>query len=182
LDLFDKVTIYKEGPSSTNNGCLIHGFAKYGELQKALELFKEAQQLGLQLPIHPYTSLIISLGKNNRIAEARGLFQQMCSDGIPPDLKSYNSLLDVCIKNRDFTLALELFDEMSNKNLVPDTQSFNSFIKGYLKAGDLNRALEFLHYKIEVCLSVCLSEAQKTRKIPRMKIRGNFVGLQFFRC
>jgi pentatricopeptide repeat protein len=71
----------------------VDGFAKEGDMTKALELLKRMRTRGVDPNEFTYTCVIGAMAKNKRIEQAKKMLQYMKSEGIHPRVVTYNAFL-----------------------------------------------------------------------------------------
>ncbi|KAL4186565.1 hypothetical protein AMTRI_Chr09g14720 [Amborella trichopoda] len=75
---------------------LVAGFSRNGLVDKALQVFREIEGLGMELNIISWTSMVAALAQNGRDLEALDLFREMQITGISPNSVTIPCVLPAC--------------------------------------------------------------------------------------
>jgi pentatricopeptide repeat protein len=85
-------------PNDVTYGCLIDACIKNGNLQKALQVFKDMKKDKVKMNTIIYTTLIKGYAKEFMLDEALALYEEMISNqDIHPNTVTYNSLIDCSV-------------------------------------------------------------------------------------
>ncbi|PIN01504.1 hypothetical protein CDL12_25987 [Handroanthus impetiginosus] len=75
---------------------LIAGFSRHGLVDKALTVFKELQDQGVELNVVSWTSVIACCSQHGKDVEALDLFREMQAAGVKPNSMTIPCLLPAC--------------------------------------------------------------------------------------
>jgi pentatricopeptide repeat protein len=87
---------------------LVSKFAKEGDWQKALEVFKNVHVLGLQADTTITNAAIAACGVGHDVAQARDIFNGMRDAGLSPDPITYKALIAVLVRCGEWHSAIEV--------------------------------------------------------------------------
>ncbi|KAH8956695.1 hypothetical protein BDL97_07G055400 [Sphagnum fallax] len=130
----DALRVFNKMPSRdvVTWSALILGHVKYGQGQKALELFRQMQQEGVHPDTVTYVGVlnacvsIMALGRGQG-QKALDIFQQM-QEGVQPDtvwaVVCWNAMIFVHVKCGEGHKALELFQKMLQEGVQPDAVTY----------------------------------------------------------
>ncbi|KAL0371557.1 UNVERIFIED_CONTAM: Pentatricopeptide repeat-containing protein, chloroplastic [Sesamum angustifolium] len=134
---------------------LISAYAKSGycdeairvfeNYKRALEIFDEMLQNGVQPDRITYNSLLAVCSGAGLWESARSLFDEMVYKGIDQDIYTYNTLLDAACSGGHMDVAFDIMAEMPAKNILPNEVTYSTMIRGCAKSGRLDRALNLFN-------------------------------------
>ncbi|CAN5972805.1 unnamed protein product [Sphagnum jensenii] len=116
---------------------LIFGHVKCGQGYKALELFQQMQQEGVQPNTITFVGFLNACASEAALEEGRCTHQQIISSSFESDLFVVNSLIDMYVKCGSMEEAWTVF----NKIPCCDVVSWNIMISGHVKCGQGHKAL-----------------------------------------
>lgn len=120
---------------------LIDMFAKCGDIDKAMKLFKNMKEK----TIVTYTSLIFGLAMNGRGLEAISLFEEMERNEIFPDDVAFIGLLYACSHSGLVEKGHQYFNLMKNEFfIVPKIEHYGCMVDLFGRAGLVKEALDFV--------------------------------------
>ncbi|KAK8496095.1 hypothetical protein V6N13_010510 [Hibiscus sabdariffa] len=123
------------------NNALIDMFAKCGDVDKALKLFRTMNERS----IVSWTSVIVGLAMHGRGLQAVSLFQQMVRDGVAPDGVVFIGLLSACSHSGLVEKGKEYFDLMRKEfGLLPKIEHYGCMVDMLCRAGLVREAVEFV--------------------------------------
>lgn len=121
---------------------LIDMFAKCGDVEKALRLFREMNDKN----IVSWTSLIDGMAMHGRGAEAVSLFEEMKTTGIVPDDVAFIGLLTACSHSGLVEEGRQYFEAMTKEyRVLPKMEHYGCMVDLLSRAGLIKDALEFVH-------------------------------------
>ncbi|KAL5783136.1 hypothetical protein ACOSP7_008165 [Xanthoceras sorbifolium] len=123
------------------SNALIDMFAKCGDVDKALKLFRNMTGRN----IVSWTSVIDGLATHGRGLEAVALFEEMIGAGVAPDDVAFIGLLSACSHSGLVDKGREYFDSMKKDfNLVPKIKHYGCVVDMLCRAGLVKEAFEFV--------------------------------------
>lgn len=135
--------IEKEEIQKTVELCnaLIDTFAKCGDVDKALELFRNMNGR----TIVSWTSVIVGLAMHGRGLEAISLFEEMISCGVTPDDVAFIGLLSACSHSGLVEKGKRLFSLMTRDyGIVPKIEHYGCMVDMLCRAGLVKEAIAFV--------------------------------------
>lgn len=117
---------------------MIMGFAKCGQGQKALELYRQMQARALKPNVSTFKGVLIACGSEMDLQEGKQVHLQISQSGCESDMFVASSLVDMYAKCGSIEDALRVFDKMPIRDLV----SWNALILGFVKNGEVEKAFE----------------------------------------
>ncbi|KAK1433717.1 hypothetical protein QVD17_10632 [Tagetes erecta] len=132
----------------------IHAFGTWGELETALNLFKEMKEksgclTNLAPDLCTYNSLIQSLCFNGKVNDALIVWEELKSSGHEPDEFTYRIVIQGCCKCYRMNDATKIFSEMQHNGFRPDTVVYNSLLDGFLKSRKLMEACQLFEKMVD---------------------------------
>jgi len=101
--------------------------AKAGNPKKALRLFEEMEERGIQPDVTVYNILIHVLGQADRVNESLQVMHKMLEIGCRPNVMTYNSLIrNLCIAGR-MHKAYQLLEQMVHQRCIPNATTYHYF-------------------------------------------------------
>nr|GEX19505.1 pentatricopeptide repeat-containing protein At4g21065-like [Tanacetum cinerariifolium] len=121
---------------------LIDMFAKCGDVDKALRLFR-----GLDgKTIVSWTSVIVGLAMHGRGLEAASLFEEMKSSGVEPDDVTFIGLLSACSHSGLVNEGRKYFNSMTEEfHITPKIEHYGCMVDLFSRAGLVKEALKFVN-------------------------------------
>ncbi|KAJ6336686.1 hypothetical protein OIU76_006542 [Salix suchowensis] len=110
---------------------IIVGFAKAGDLDKALEFLGVVQGSGLSVKTATLVTVIWGLGNCGRTEEAEAIFEEMRDNGLQPRTRAYNALLRGYVKAGLLRDAEFVVLEMERSDVLPNEQTYSLLIDAY---------------------------------------------------
>ncbi|KAK6138927.1 hypothetical protein DH2020_027342 [Rehmannia glutinosa] len=105
-----------------------------------LSLFHQMQELGYEVTVHLFTTLI----RVGKVDMAWKFFHEIKSHGLKPDDVSYTSMIGVLCKASKMAEVVELFEQMELNREVPCAYAYNTMIMGYGSFGRFDEAYGLL--------------------------------------
>lgn len=132
----------------------IHAFGNWGELETALNLFKEMKKKSgcfsyLAPDLCTYNSLIQSLCFNGKVNDALVVWEELKSSGHEPDDFTYRIIIQGCCKCYRMNDAVKIFSEMQYNGFRPDTVVYNSMLDGFLKSRKVMEACQLFEKMVD---------------------------------
>ncbi|CAG8611991.1 13065_t:CDS:1, partial [Funneliformis caledonium] len=121
-------------------GLMITMYGKWGEYDKAENIFVEICQKNISYDVYTYNKFIYIYANIGNLHRVYQLLQDMKSKSIHPILSTYNIIILAYIRNKNITGALSLLHEIEEKGLQPDVVTFNTIINGFLQLHDFKNA------------------------------------------
>ncbi|KVH99833.1 pentatricopeptide repeat-containing protein At4g21065-like [Cynara cardunculus var. scolymus] len=120
---------------------LIDMFAKCGDVDKALRLFRSLDGK----TIVSWTSVIVGMAMHGRGLEAASLFEKMKDDGVAPDDVTFIGLLSACSHSGLVDEGRRYFDSMTQEfHITPKIEHYGCMVDLFSRAGHVKEALEFV--------------------------------------
>jgi pentatricopeptide repeat protein len=117
---------------------IIAGHVTCGQGQKALELFQQMQQEGVQPDCITFVALLNACASVMALGEGKRVHEQITQSPYESNLIVGNSLVDMYAKCGSMEDAVRVFEKMPLRDVV----SWNVIISGYVKCGQEREALE----------------------------------------
>ncbi|CAK9234682.1 unnamed protein product [Sphagnum troendelagicum] len=136
----DAMRVFSQMPSCdvVSWTVMIFGHIRCGQGQKALELFQQMQQEGVQPNPVTFVGVVNACASLVALEEGRCAHEQIIQSGCESDVSVGNSLIDMYGKCGSMEDARRVFNEMPSHNVV----SWTTIIFGYVKSGQGQKALE----------------------------------------
>ncbi|XVE53631.1 hypothetical protein DITRI_Ditri03aG0018400 [Diplodiscus trichospermus] len=123
------------------NNALIDMFAKCGDVDKALKLFRTMSKRS----IVSWTSVIVGLAMHGRGSQAVSLFHEMIRDRVVPDDVVFIGLLSACSHSGLVEKGKEYFDLMRKDfGILPKIEHYGCMVDMLCRAGLVREAVEFV--------------------------------------
>ncbi|KAM0756175.1 hypothetical protein T439DRAFT_320873 [Meredithblackwellia eburnea MCA 4105] len=118
----------------------------------ALELFEEAERLGVAANVYLFNTLISKLSRARRAREVLEYFDLMKEKGLRPSPITFGAVINACCKTGDDVSAEALFKEMVNsEGFKPRVPPYNTMIQFYTQTKpDRERALAYYDAMLKV--------------------------------
>nr|XP_043612273.1 pentatricopeptide repeat-containing protein At4g21065-like [Erigeron canadensis] len=136
-------SVEREKISKTMQLCnaLIDMFAKCGDVDKALRLFRSLDRA----TIVSWTSVIVGMAMHGRGLEAASLFEEMVNSGVVPDDVTFIGLLSACSHSGLVDEGRKYFDAMTQEfHIMPRIEHYGCMVDLFSRAGLVKEALEFV--------------------------------------
>jgi pentatricopeptide repeat protein len=117
---------------------MILGHMKCGQGQKALELFRQMQQEGVQPNSVTFVGVLNACASIIALDEGRCVHLQIIQSGLESNVFVGNSLIDMYVKCGSLEDAWIVFNKMPSQDVV----SWNAMILGHVKCDQGQKALE----------------------------------------
>ena len=128
-------------PDEILYNCLMDACIRFGNSQKAEDLFNEMINSEIKASSVTYGILIKSYGLNNKLDKSFETFEKMKELNYVPNAVTYGCLIDACIKNNRVDKAIDVFESMNKDKIKPNTIIYTTLIKGFSKTQQLDKAL-----------------------------------------
>lgn len=120
---------------------LIDMFAKCGEIDKAIKLFREMSVR----TIVSWTSVIVGLAMHGRGEEAVYVFEEMVEAGVEPDDVAFIGLLSACSHSGLVETGRHYFNSMVEKfGIGPKIEHYGCMVDLLSRAGHVKEAMDFV--------------------------------------
>lgn len=162
---------------------MISGYARDGQFNKAIELFREMEAEGIKPDLLTLTTILHACACNASIKEGKAIQNYIMRHGLGLNLFVANALMDMYAKCGSMIDARTLFDNMAVRDII----SWNTMIGGCSKNCLSNEALDlFVQMQFELkpngvtiacILPACasLSALEKGREIHAFILRNGFL-------
>ncbi|CAM6076308.1 unnamed protein product [Sphagnum tenellum] len=122
---------------------MILGHVKCGQGQKALELFQQMQQEGVEPDSVTFVGVLNACASIFALEEGRHVHEQIIETGCNSDVFVGNSLVDMYAKCGSMEDAERVFNKMLSRNVV----TWNTMILGYVKFAFVGNSLIDMYAK-----------------------------------
>ncbi|KAG6654663.1 hypothetical protein CIPAW_05G161600 [Carya illinoinensis] len=126
---------------------IMEAYAKSGDSERVVELFRELQSTQLNFYSSPvcgqiYGILCKSLSESGRAFEALEYFQEMTKKGIIlKDSSVYSSLICSFARMREVKVAEQLSEEAKSKRMLRDPEAYLKLVLMYVEEGQMEKTL-----------------------------------------
>ncbi|CAK9213803.1 unnamed protein product [Sphagnum troendelagicum] len=136
----DALRVFNKMPSRdvVTWSALILGHVKYGQGQKALELFRQMQQEGVHPDGVTYVGVLNACASIMALEEGRCAHEQIIQSGYELDAFVGNSLVDMYVKCGSMEDAWSVFNKMPSRDAV----TWTAMILGHVNCGQGQKALD----------------------------------------
>jgi pentatricopeptide repeat protein len=117
---------------------MILGFAKFGQGNKALELFQQMQLEGVEANTGTFVSALNACASVGALQEGRGVHEQIIQSGCDSDPVVVHSLMDMYARCGSAEDVTRLFNMMPTHDIV----AWNAMILAHVKCGQGQKALD----------------------------------------
>ena len=114
---------------------IIVGFAKSGDVNRAMSFLAMVQGNGLSPKTATLVAVITALGNAGRTEEAEAIFEELKEGGLMPRTRAYNALLKGYVKTGSLKDAESIVSEMERSGFSPDEHTYSLLIDAYANAG-----------------------------------------------
>jgi pentatricopeptide repeat protein len=140
--LFDEIPKkYGVSPNKVSYGILVKSYCEVGATEKAVGIFKEMEEKGVEITAVTFTTILDALYKKGKSEEADNLWNVMVKKGCEIDVAAYNVRIMHAHGGQPENV-MAWINEMSNAGLKPDTISYNYLMTCYLKSGMMDEAMK----------------------------------------
>ncbi|KAJ0982614.1 hypothetical protein J5N97_010869 [Dioscorea zingiberensis] len=130
-------------------GCLIDGFLRKGDTQKALEMLYSSRKSGALPTVSSYTQMIQHLFRSDEYGKACELYDEMLENGIEPDVVAMTAMVAGHVQNHCISEARAVFESMKQKVTRPSWKAYTVFVKELCKASEPDEAVKLLNEMFE---------------------------------
>ncbi len=136
----DALRVFNKMPSRdvVTWSALISGHVKHGQGQKALELFRQMQQEGVQPDPVTFVAVLNACASVSALEEGRCVHEQIIRSGCESAVFVRSSLVDMYAKCGSMQDAWRVFNKMPSQ----DVATWTAMIFGHVKCGQGQKALE----------------------------------------
>lgn len=117
---------------------MIAGYAQNGHSEKALELFREMQSVGLKPNVNTFTSILPACTNLGALDQGKEIHEEVIRSGFQSNVFVESALVDIYAKCGVLMDARRLFDKMYQRNAV----SWTAIIAGYMQNRNADEALK----------------------------------------
>ena len=114
---------------------MIVGFAKTGDVDRAMYFLAVIQGNGLSAKTATLLAVISALGNLGRAEEAEAVFEELKEGGLKPRTRAYNAVLKAYVKAGLLKDAESIVSEMERIGACPDEHTYSLLIDAYASAG-----------------------------------------------
>jgi len=115
---------------------LIKGFAAINDADRAMALFRDMKDKGIQLNHVVFTSVITACARSGQMKLADGVLADMVAEGITPNAITYSVLIRGYCVCGDLKAALEAFQRMVKLGFHGDCVIFNTLLDGCVQSAN----------------------------------------------
>ncbi|XWS29536.1 hypothetical protein CRYUN_Cryun24cG0037500 [Craigia yunnanensis] len=115
---------------------MVHGYCKMGPEAKTIELFREMQQLGVEIDSNSLVSVIFSFSQLGAIRIGHSLHCQIVKSYMANNIPIANSLIDMYGKSENLTIAWRIVNQTQR-----DIITWNTMISAYTRCGHFSEAV-----------------------------------------
>ncbi|XP_041012502.1 pentatricopeptide repeat-containing protein At5g13770, chloroplastic [Juglans microcarpa x Juglans regia] len=129
---------------------IMEAYAKTGDSERVVELFRELQSTQLDFYSSPFCGQIYgilckSLSESGRAFEALEYFQEMTKkEIILKDSSVYSSLICSFARMREVKVAEQLLEEAKSKRMLRDPEAYLKLVLMYVEEGQMEKTLEIV--------------------------------------
>jgi len=128
-------------PSDVALSCMLDAMVSAGQVEAAIELFREWRSLVPPNTII-FSNLIKGFAARGDADGAMKMFEELKEAGLQMNLVAYSTLVDAQAKSGNVEKAMELMSEMRRDGIEPNTITYSSLLKGLCMKGDLDQGLK----------------------------------------
>ncbi|XVF61600.1 hypothetical protein PTKIN_Ptkin08bG0143300 [Pterospermum kingtungense] len=136
ISIAEKLFIIISNHSKDSWNIMVHGYCKMGQEAKAIELFKEMQQLGIEIDLNSLVSMIFSCSQLGAIHIGRSLHCQIVKSYMVDNISIANSLIDMYGRSGNLTIAWRIFNQTEK-----DVITWNAMMSAYTRYGHFSEAI-----------------------------------------
>jgi len=129
---------------------MILGHVKFGQAQKALQLFQQMQQEGVQSDPVTFVGVLNACARLQALEEGKCAHQQIIQSGCESHPFAISSLVDMYAKCGSMEDAQRVFNKLPSHDVV----TWNLMIFGHVKYGQGQKALELFQQMQEECVQL----------------------------
>lgn len=140
----EELFISVDNPDSRAYSAIIQGMAKYGQAERAYQLYEESRQKGLTLNTDTYNS-VIRLASTLRDSSQKKLdfmmktLEELNASGLKPNLRTMNVCMDVLSMSKTDRLCrsymLRLLSEFRQLGIEPSLGTYYSILTTFYREG-----------------------------------------------
>ncbi|KAF9923042.1 hypothetical protein FBU30_006858 [Linnemannia zychae] len=152
---------------------LIYFNALQGDADKAEQVMKMMEEIGVQPDMDSFTNLMEAYSRSDNLEKAQGTIELMLSNGIVPAMAAYNSLMTIHVQRRDIKGAFQVFEALKTHHL-PDATIFTNMIRGCLRVNEYDlgwKVFDQMQYSsaapLESTYSLMIHACAKTDQVER---------------
>ncbi|CAI5465300.1 unnamed protein product [Closterium sp. Yama58-4] len=123
---------------------LISGLCVNGQLDRAMDVLEEMQQMGFALTPRVFDPLLLQLARSRLFKEALALADVMRRMDGGLTVASFSSLIEACLQVDNIPMALELVAEMRSTGVQRNSYIYTPIIHAFCKQGKLSAAMGVL--------------------------------------
>mmetsp|Transcript_123607 Transcript_123607/g.227777 ORF Transcript_123607/g.227777 Transcript_123607/m.227777 type:complete len:1019 (+) Transcript_123607:145-3201(+) len=127
-------------PNTIMYSTLIKGFANSRQPSKAMDMWREMQELRLPMNTVVYNSLIDSQARVGLMDEVGLLVQHMEPHGCTPDSITYSTIVKGYCYKGDLEKALEVLRNMQQQRMTNDSVVYNTLLDGCVRHNRMEMA------------------------------------------
>lgn len=140
----EELFISIENPDSKAYSAIIQGMAKYGQADRAYQLFEEARQKGFPLNTDTYNLIIrcaTTIRENNqkRLDFLIKILEELNGVGLKPNLRTLNAAVDVLSASKSDRLCrvyiLRILSEFKRLGIEPSLATYYSILTTFYREG-----------------------------------------------
>merc|ERR1719191_1248690 len=141
MKAFDEMQAARCTPNTVIYTSLIRGFARSKQPERALGIYKEMRQQGIECSNVTFNSVLDVIARHvSEPSEIARVLDDMRASHIRPDVVTYSILIKASCAAGNLGNAMSLFEQLKQENLVLDEIAFNSLLNGCSKNNKVNYA------------------------------------------
>lgn len=140
LGLYDDMEV----PNKQAHGALVAALGAAGRWERALVVFGEMAEKGLDVDVDAYSSMITAAELSKKWPWALHFLEEMREEDVQPDTTSYNSAISASAKSGKWRVAVALLQEMEECQVPHDVETYAFAILACLSGRKWQVGLELL--------------------------------------
>ncbi|XP_022739957.1 pentatricopeptide repeat-containing protein At4g39952, mitochondrial [Durio zibethinus] len=136
LSIAEKLFSIIPSHSKQSWNIMVAGYSKMGQEAKTIELFREMQQLGVEIDSNTLVSLIFSCSQLGAIHIGRSLHCHLVKSHMANNVSIANSLIDMYGKSGNLIIARRIFNQTRR-----DVITWNTMMSAYTRCGHFSEAI-----------------------------------------
>ncbi|KAG8380037.1 hypothetical protein BUALT_Bualt07G0151900 [Buddleja alternifolia] len=129
--------------------CLLQAYLRAGELNLALQVYREMRRKGYKLDIFAYNMLLHALVKDEKVDQAYQVFEDMKKKHCEPDEYTYTILIRMIGRLGKLDEALALFQEMLSKGCKPNSMTYNTMLEAFVRSRMVDKTMILFSKMVE---------------------------------
>ena len=162
--LFDEMSKRKGLVNERTFGVFLNRYAAAHKIEEAVNIFYKRRELGLELDLIAFQTLLMSLCRYKHVEMAEFLLHSKKNE-FPPDIRSMNIILNGWCVLGSLREAKRFWNDIVRSKCKPDKFTYGIFINSLTKAGKLSTAVKLFQAmwekgcKPDVAICNCIIDA-----------------------